>query len=249
MRNIFLITFFAASLLSYSQFRIKDRMENFAGIDDQPFSWGYYLGVNMFDYKLHPNENGMNEFQQFQIYTEPKMGFHAGLMGRWKLNDHFDFRSEPGIYFVQRDMIFKNFTVGSTDVETGYTFVAADTLRNIKSTYIDVPIFLNLHGARWYNTRPYMQAGVSWMVNLQSNEKKLDDNLDEVWRSKTHNFTWQFELGVEIYLKWFKLTPAVKGIFFFNNEWVPDNQGTPNVWSNAFTGYYTRAYVFSLKFE
>ena len=125
----------------------------------------------------------------------------------------------------------------------------SDTLRNVKSTYLDIPILLNIHGDRWGNTRPYFQAGVSWAVNLQSNEKKFDDNLQGTFRSKTHNFTWQAEMGVEIYFKRFKLTPSVKGIFFFNNEWIPDNDETPNLWAGSLKSLSTRAIVFSVKFQ
>ena len=247
-RKIILALVFLCSYVATSQiFKDKEKFLENTDFDQKNFTYGYYLGVNLFDFKFHPNENGLDDFQKFLVRSEPKMGFHAGLIGRWRLNDYFDFRAEPGIYFVQRDLTFRNFAVGET--RDGYTFVAGDTIRNVKSTYLDIPVFINLHGARWYNTRPYMQAGVSWMINLQSNEKKTGDNLEEIWRTKTNNFTWQFELGIELYLKWFKLTPAVKGIFFFNNEVVPDNVGTPNVWANSLTGMYTRAFVFSLKFE
>ncbi|MCB9202591.1 MAG: PorT family protein [Flavobacteriales bacterium] len=239
-------------LLSFSlnaQFRGKSKTENLLGFDHQEFSWGYSLGVNFFTFKLHPNENGLNNGYGFTVVSDPKLGFSAGLMGRWRLNDNFDFRVEPGLHFVQRDLIFRHLEDRIGQEINGYTIKASDSIRNIKSTYLDIPAFINFHGNRYYNTRPYIQTGVSWMVNLQSNEKKTDDNLQEVFRTKTHNFTWQTEVGIEIYFKKFKLTPSVKGIFFFNNEWVADNEGTPDVWANSLKAIYSRAVIFSLKFE
>ena len=87
------------------------------------------------------------------------------------------------------------------------------------------------------------------MVNLQSNEKKEDDNKDDMFRMKTHNFNWQFEMGVEIYFSKFKLTPALKGIFMFNNELVQDNPGTNPQWAGSLKSISTRGVFFSLKFE
>lgn len=250
MKQIFTVLFLIMFLGTHAQFRSKTKNINRVESDNKDFSFAYYLGVNFFDYKLHPNTNGLNDYQRFLIRTEPKMGFQAGFIGKWRLNKYFDFRTEPGIYFVQRKLIFDNVkSLIGTTTPSGQLITASDTIRNIKSTYIDIPAFINIHGERWKNTRPYMQAGISWMVNIQSNEKKLEDNLDGVFRTKTNNFTWQFEMGIDIYFRRFKLTPAVKGIFFFNNEWFPDNEGTPPYWSGALTSLSTRAFMFSLKFE
>ena len=42
-------------------------------------------------------------------------------------------------------------------------------VRRVKSTYVDIPIMLEIHADRWYNSRPYAAAGLNYMVNLQSN--------------------------------------------------------------------------------
>jgi hypothetical protein len=114
---------------------------------------------------------------------------------------------------------------------------------------VDIPILLKLHGDRWVNTRPYIQGGVGYMVNLQSNEKKKEDNQEDIFRMKTHNFNWQVEMGVELNLRRFKLTPSIKGIFLFNNELVQDNPGTNPQWAGSLKSLSSRIFVFSLKFE
>lgn len=251
MRRLIVIFLFTQVFIhSSAQFKLFQGRENLVDFDAQEFSWGYFLGVNYFDFKVHPNNNGLTGNNLFTVYSRPGMGFTAGLMGRWRLNEILDFRMEPGIHFVQRELVFSHVKdyIGTT-TPGGYLIKESDTIRSIKSTYVDIPVFLNLHGERWGNTRPYIQAGVGWAFNLQSNEKKADDNLQEVFRLKTHNFNWQFEAGVEIYFKRFKLTPSLKGIFFFNNELVVDNPDTPPLWAGSLTSISTRALVFSLKFE
>ncbi len=250
MKRVFSIVLLLFLIAANAQFRTKNKQQNRVQSDEQPFSWGFYLGTNIFDYKLHPNENGLNDNELFLVETDPKMGFHAGFIGKMKLNNYFDFKLEPGIYFLSRDITFHNVApfIGTVTPE-GNTITKDNMTLQVKSTYLDVPMFIHLHGNRWQNTRPFMQAGVSWMINLQSEEKNEQDSYDGVLRTTTNNFTWQFELGTDIYFKRFKLTPALKGIFFFNNEWRPDNPGTPDYWAGALTSLSSRAFVFSLKFE
>ena len=114
---------------------------------------------------------------------------------------------------------------------------------------VDVPILIELHGNRWYNSRPYMAAGVNYIMNLQSNSSSDDDNLQGVFRTTTHNFAWSAEIGVQFYFSRFTLTPAVRGTFFMNNEMVADNPGTPPYWASAISTAQTRAFMFMLKFE
>ena len=108
---------------------------------------------------------------------------------------------------------------------------------------------LEIHADRWYNSRPYAAAGLNYMVNLQSNSSAADDNQQRIFRSTTHNFAWSAEAGIQFYFSRFKLTPAFRGTFAFNNEIVADNAGTPPYWTAAISTMQTRAFMFVLKFE
>lgn len=245
---VLLILFYSVN----AQFRSRDVLDRYTDFDDQQFSWGYYLGINYFDMKIHPSNQGLADSKRFLIDVDTKPGFTVGLIGKMKVHDLVDFRLEPSMHFVQRDLLFKNVQkIIDDEIANGIepTLTEKDVKRNVKSTYLDIPIFINLHGDRWNNTRPYIQAGVSWLVNLQANEKKEQDNADQIFRMKTHNFSYQLEAGIEIYFKRFKMTPSVKGIFFFNNELVADNEGTPPYWAGALKSINSRAFVFSVKFE
>lgn len=221
--------------------------------DQKRISYGYFLGLNYFDFKMQPSENGINEQGRYTVESEGKMGFSAGLMGKLKLNDYLDLMVQPGIHFTERTLYFNEIRTNATFENpydgTLYTATANDSIRAVKSSYIDVPLLLQLHGDRWFNTRPYIQAGIGYAVNLQSEEGSDDDNLGGVFRLKTHSFNWQVEAGVSIYFRRFKLTPSVKGIFFMNNELVADKPTTPEIWAGSLNSLQTRAILFSLKFE
>ncbi|MGP2570249.1 type IX secretion/gliding motility protein PorT/SprT [Ornithobacterium rhinotracheale] len=268
------------------------REDFFVEHDEQRLSWGYFVGINKFDFKITPRYNygkninnvidgGTNETRlhraqnedkdggnvainrdgKFLVTIDSKMGFSAGLMGRLKVNDYIDLWVQPGIHFTERTLHFDNVKIGEVYHNLKYTeegeqsgvedyIVTKDALeRSIKSSYVGIPFMIEFHGDRWFNTRPYVQAGLGYAINLQSQESNTDDNYGGIFRMKTHNFNWQAEMGINIYFRRFKLTPSVKGIFFLNNELVPDNPGTPNIWANTMSSLKTRALVFSLKFE
>ena len=238
MRNFLAILLFSLMVNSFGQFRPNsEKSWHREDFDEKAFSWGYFLGTNLMSFKVTPGDNGLNEQGMIYLRQENKMGFSVGLMGKMKLHDYIDLKLEPGVHFAERNLYFGN--VASE----------VDSVREVKSTYIDVPLLLKVHGERWVNTRPYLQGGFGYMVNLQSNEKKEEDNQDAMFRMKTHNFNWQVEMGVEIYFRKFKLTPALKGIFLFNNELVQDNPDTNPQWAGSLKSLSTRGVFFSLKFE
>lgn len=244
----------SATLVS-AQFRPNsDREWNRTEQDEKKFSFGYYLGVNTMSYKVSPkaqynkvnnptpDDDGVNKYGLVYLAQESKPGFSVGLIGKLKINDNFSLKTEPGVHFGQRTLIFTNIDPEAEGFEVNYN------RREVKSTYIDVPLLLNYTGERWFNTRPYIQGGFGYANNLQSNEKKEDDNGAGVFRTNTNNFNWQAEMGIELYFKRFKLTPSVRGIFFLNNELVPDKPGTVG-FANTLNTLQTRSVVFSLKFE
>jgi hypothetical protein len=61
--------------------------------------------------------------------------------------------------------------------------------------------------------------------------------MQQVFRSTTHNFAWSAEMGIQFYFNKFKLTPAIRGTFFMNNEMVADNATTPPYWVLLYLHY------------
>ena len=252
MKKLFLKILFVSLLQSFfvsnaqiSQlFRNKDRVEQRQEQDTYPFSYGFFLNLNNFDYKMVLNPRyGMYNNQNL-VQSKPTYSFGAGLIARMRLNDNFDLRLEPGLQFVDRELTFDTQNNSSALVLTD-----ADKIRKVKSTYLDVPVMLEFHVDRWYNSRPYVAGGFNYLMNLQSNSTSADDNQQGIFRTTTHNFGWSAEMGIQFYFSRFKLTPGFRGTFFFNNELVSDNASTPPYWAAAMNTVQTRAFMFVLKFE
>ena len=255
-RTNIIVAFCLATLLDAQLFRTRDRMDNLEGFDNQKFSYGFYLAANNFDYKLVLDPKLGMDGQKSLVQTKSSYSFGAGLIGKMRLNDHFDLRIEPALQFMQREILFdtqsNNQYAAGTPANEPFTprvLTDADKVRNVKSTYVDVPLLIEVHGDRWYNSRAYAAAGVNWMVNLQSNSKSADDNMNGIFRTTSSNFAWTAEIGMQFYFSRFKLTPGFRGTFMINDEMVADNAGTPPYWSAAIATAKTRAFMFVLKFE
>lgn len=256
LKTIILSAICFAVLMDAQLFRNKDRMDNLEGFDNQKFSYGFYLAGNNFDYKLVLDPKFGMDGQRNLVQTKSSYSFGAGLIGKMRLNDNFDLRFEPGLQFVQREIFFdtqsnSQYSVGTTAYPpfAPITLTDADQVRSVKSTYVDLPLLIEIHGDRWYNSRPYAAAGVNWMLNLQSNNKAADDNSQSLFRTTSSNFAWTAEIGIQFYFSRFKLTPGFKGTFMMNDELVSDNADTPPYWSAAMSSAKTRAFMFVLKFE
>ena len=239
-------------------FRTKDRMDNLEDFDLKKFSYGFFLAANNFDYKMNLSPVFGMDGNKSLVESKATYSFGAGLIGKMRLNEFFDLRIEPGLHFVQRDLTFNTFDhvnqyAGGTNYNLPFDPILQPGEEQInkivKSTYIDIPLRLEVHGDRWYNSRPYAAAGINYLVNLQSNQTSMDDNQQNTFRTTTHNFGWTAEIGIQLYFSRFKLTPAIRGTFFTNNELVADKETTPPYWTPAISTMQTRAFMFVLKFE
>ena len=101
MRFIFVIIFFfLISTSGYSQLFTKKRVLNNENFDKPSVSWGYFLGMNNFDYNFDYVSN------TFDIQTEKSFGFNVGLIGNFRISDYFDLRFEPGLIMSNRNLAF-----------------------------------------------------------------------------------------------------------------------------------------------
>ncbi len=244
------------STLVDAQFRTRNRQTKLESFDEQNFSWGFFLGGNRVGYRLVQDEKFGVKDNANLVTSRDTYGFGAGLIGKMRINDYFDLRIEPGMQFLERDLYFNTQsnsaysegTLHNTPF-TPITLTETNKVRKVKHTLVDIPVLIELHGDRWFNSRPYLATGVNYIVNLQSNAKNTEDNFQGVWRNTTHNFGWSAEAGVQFYLGKFKLTPGVRGTFIINNELVADKPETAPYWTKALNSAQTRAIFFVLKFE
>ena len=208
---IVIIYFFLISTSGYSQLFTKKKVLNNENFDKPSVSWGYFLGMNNYDFNFDYVSD------TYDIQTEKSFGFNVGLIGNFRISDYFDLRFEPGLIMSNRNLTFNPNQFGETEFNTKLHF------REIKSIYIHFPLLIKISSKRVNNFKPYLLGGVSTAINLSSKENSVNDNSLGEFRTKKNVFFYELGFGIDLYLEWFKFSPSIRGIFAISDEHVDDN--------------------------
>ena len=212
MRQIIIITFlFLVPINGNAQLFTKKKVLNNENFDKPRVSWGYFLGMNNYDYNFDYISD------TYDIQTEKSFGFNVGLIGNFRISDYFDIRFEPGLIMSNRNLVFNPLQFGEFEYNENLHF------REIKSTYIHFPMLLKISSKRVNNFKPYLLAGISTALNLSSKENSVDDNSLGQFRTKKNVFFYELGFGIDLYLEWFKFSPSIRGVFAISDEHVDDN--------------------------
>jgi hypothetical protein len=208
----------------------KDPIINLENFDKQRVYWGYYLGFNSYDYKFDYKTDSPD------IVVNRTTGFNVGLIGDVKIMEYVNLRFEPGLYYTQRNLQYSNFT---KDI---------DASRPVPATLLHFPILLKFSSARIGNFRPYLLGGLSATLNLASNSKSQDDNVQQKFRVKPWTKNYEVGFGIDLYLEYFKFSPSIRGVFGLEDELIRDND--PNSpWTGNIKSMKTRAVFVSFAFH
>jgi len=218
---------------SFSQAK-KVRIENLQNFDKQKLHFGYYLGLNQYNFKIDYKQN-----PEYSTQMIAELGLNIGLVGDLRINEYLNLRFEPGLHTNKGSMKFNersNFTKES------------DTLRSVKSTYVHLPVLLKFSSKRIDNFRPYILGGISSSFNLSSNQNSPEDNKNDVFRLKTFNFYYELGFGIDFYFQYFKFSPSIRGLFSLKNELTPDNDAN-SPWTGNLDRLRTRGIFINFTFH
>jgi hypothetical protein len=220
----------------FAQLFTEEKIINLENMDKKKISWGYFLGFNSYDFQFNYEED------LDDILVDASTGFQVGLTGDLRLNDHINLRFEPGVYFTTRNIRYNE------SYFDGLSFNDSDLVRELKSTYIHLPLLLKFSTNRINNFRPFIIGGVSTALNLSSNEKNPDDNSAGQFRTTRSNYFYEIGFGIDLYLTYFKFTPSIRGVFSFNDELIRDlDPNSP--WTGNVAAMKTRGFFINFTFR
>ena len=218
---------------------VREKIENLPNFDKKILHYGYFVGLNDYDFKFEYSSNYYTLLNLNDIEIEKSNGFNVGLIGDLRINDFFNLRFEPGLYANQRKLIYPNQDGLNSE---------NDKIREIKSTYIHLPLLIKFSSLRINNFKPYVVGGISSSLNLSSNEKNNDDNSNNVFRMKSNSLYYEVGFGIDFYLTYFKFSPSIRGIFSLKNELVKDND-LNSPWTSNIENLYSRGLLINFTFE
>jgi hypothetical protein len=211
----------------------KDPLINLENWDKQRVYWGFFLGMNSYDFKIDYKSYTAN---QKDILAETTTGFNVGLVGDLRLHEYINLRFEPGLYYSQRNLTFPNF------------IKEFDAYREVRSTYIHLPLLLKFSSLRTGNIRPFLVGGFSSTLNLGSNSTSKDDNSQQRFRMKPWTTNYELGFGIDFYFEYFKFSPSIRGVFGLTDELIRDND--PNSpWTSNIESMKTRAVLINFTFH
>lgn len=237
MRRILIVLILLiASQSASAQLFSKEKIKNNENFDKQRISWGFYLGLNNYDYQFNYEQDAPD------ILVETNLGFSVGLVSNLRINDYLDLRFEPGLFITQRNLQY------DPSYFNGLEFSNADLMREVKSTYVHFPLLLKVSTKRLNNFKPFIIGGISAALNLSSNEENPDDNSAGQFRVTKNALFYEIGFGIDFYNQWFKFSPSIRGVFAMNDELVRDvDPNSP--WTSNVTTMKTRGIFINFTFQ
>ncbi|MBR6747127.1 MAG: PorT family protein [Muribaculaceae bacterium] len=175
--------------------QLNDKLLNRPYADLRQWHLGFSVGLHTQDIRFTHNgyitPEGESWFMELPSFQP---GFNVSGLFDMRLSDHFNLRFSPGLYFGNRNVVFKEANTGD------------EVKQNLKSTYLMFPIDIKFSALRYRNLRPYVTAGIMPALNLTRKS-------GEYIKLKSSDFYLTCGFGCDLYLPYFKLIPEVKFCF------------------------------------
>lgn len=173
----------------------NDKLMNRPYADLRRWHLGFSVGVHTQDLNFTNNgfitDKGESWFVEQPAFSP---GFCVNGLIDFRLNEYFNVRFAPGMYFGNRDIRMYEATTG------------AEERQNIKSAHVVFPIDLKYSSLRYRNVRPYLVGGIMPTYDVT---KKRSDFI----KLKPTDFYLTVGLGCDFYLPYFKFNPEIKFCF------------------------------------
>jgi len=131
MKKIFFFIITLSMVLSASSQKRRN-VDNLPTFDDPKIHYGFYLGINQNDFKVNYRPSN---FPSTIVEIKPTLGFNVGLIADFRVHKNVNLRFEPGLISNSKTIYFNNSPSLITE---------ADSIREIGSTYLHLPLVLKL---------------------------------------------------------------------------------------------------------
>jgi len=234
------------------------RIVNNPYYDDEPYHFGFVLGMNTMQYSLQmidnyrqqwhnssewPGESGGKTLNVYNIVSSSTPGFSVGIVGNLRLVEYLDLRFIPTLSFGER--------------QTQYTFKVGDDLRvadkSIFSTFVELPLLLKYKSRRIGNIVGYAVLGPDFKLDLasqKSNEIEIDIDGQTVSvvnniKVRKSDLALDFGAGFDFYTSYFKFGVELKMSYGLLDIIVPDDA----IYTTSFDNIHNKVFMLSFTFE
>ncbi len=201
----------------------------------------YYFGLTLGYNSSYLHLSKSQKFLQSDsiVVTEPGRsgGIAMALLATARMNDHFQFRINPGLVIGGAKYISYTLNkpaLGETTFQT----------QMLPSTLVTFPFQIKFNSDRIQNFRTYMMAGLKYDIDLSSNSAAR--NADNMVKLGKYDFGYELALGFNFYLPFVTISPEIK----ISNGLTNLLKSDPTLkYSNVFDQILSRMVCFSIHFE
>jgi hypothetical protein len=173
----------------------RQQVQNRPYADQKLFSFGFTVGLSSQDLILShtgfAQPDGEVWFAEIPSYSP---GFCVGIIADRYLNEYFNVRTVPTLYFGEKQFVFREQNSGEEFKTT------------LKTNYLSFPVLLKFSSKRLNNIRPYMLGG--GYANMEIGSKT---NLP--LRFNSMDYGLEIGFGCNFYTPMFKLCPELRFSF------------------------------------
>lgn len=251
MRLTLRILSFVCLAIASLQATAQDRtVQNRPYTDLRTFHFGVLVGTHLQDLELLNGgptvidvEDGRGPVERTVSVDQDRWdaGFTVGVLGELRLNQTFQLRIAPAMYFGTRHLTFRNITdvnaQGEPTIQT----------QDLKTAYVSCAFDLIAAAPRFNNHRPYVIGGINPMINLSGKD-------NDYIKLKRSDVFLEVGVGCDFYLPFFKLRPELKFMYGLSN--CLDTKHTKQVrdknmliYTNAVTEAHSKMIALTFYFE
>jgi hypothetical protein len=219
--------FVLVSTRAFSQMNIA---ENDELMYQHILHFGVEIGYNTSNFKVTLSNvyTTTSLVKTAESYNGP--GFTLGIVSDLRLARYFDLRFVPDLSFGDKSLHF--ITPDST------------VIKDIQSTYLDLPVNLKYKSAPYKDMRMYVFCGGAYSIDFESNARaRLAQNLVQI---SPDDISLEYGFGMEFHLPLVVISPEIKFSYGLINELTPNNA---LIYSAVMQGLRIRTVLFSLHFE
>lgn len=200
-KNSCISLFFVALLSHVVSFNVEardfnDKLMNRPYADMRRWHLGFSVGLHTQDLNFTNNgyvtEDGESWFIEQPDFSP---GFCVNGLVDLRLNEYFNVRFTPGMYFGNREVRMREANTG------------AEERQNLKSADVVLPLDLKYSALRYRNARPYLVGGVMPVFDVFKRRN------GDILKLKTFDCFLTVGFGCDFYLPFFKFNPEIKFCF------------------------------------
>lgn len=200
-KNSCISLFFVALLSLVVSFNVEardfnDKLMNRPYADMRRWHLGFSVGLHTQDLNFTNNgyvtEDGESWFIEQPDFSP---GFCVNGLVDLRLNEYFNVRFTPGMYFGNREVRMREANTG------------AEERQNLKSADVVLPLDLKYSALRYRNARPYLVGGVMPVFDVFKRRN------GDILKLKTFDCFLTVGFGCDFYLPFFKFNPEIKFCF------------------------------------